>query len=410
MPLAFAALHSPLALSGIAAEGLENGSGIASRTIASTEHGWAQGHGLLTARDVLVIDEAGIRTDDGRSVSFDTKHYAHVDHGYAATIHKAQGMTVDKAHVLATPGMDHHGSYVSLSRHRDGVQLHYGRDDFKDESRLVRTLSRERTKDMASDYERRDPAQQFAERRGITFREHVAEIVRKIVPERARGMFDRFRPKAQAPERGQGLFANFRPQPHEPERGQEQARAGQARAPDPRRAVERYARAAADIERMQGQGLPVLPHQREALDKAREGVGAIRPHAAADLASAIQRQPGLVHEAAGGRTQAAMQAMQLEAEIRSDPFQRADRFVEGWQQLQQHRNELQRDGDLRGVRKVSEQMGGMARGLERDAQMESILRGRTRELGIDLGVGRSLSRDLANSVAFDHGRNLGMSR
>lgn len=31
------------ALSGIAAEGLENGSGIASRTIASLEHGWAQG-------------------------------------------------------------------------------------------------------------------------------------------------------------------------------------------------------------------------------------------------------------------------------------------------------------------------------------------------------------------------------
>eukprot|EP01035_Chromulina_nebulosa_P057393 gene57393-78631_t len=48
------------ALSGIAAEGLENGSGIASRTIASMEHGWAQGRDLLTARDVLVIDEAGM--------------------------------------------------------------------------------------------------------------------------------------------------------------------------------------------------------------------------------------------------------------------------------------------------------------------------------------------------------------
>jgi hypothetical protein len=50
-----------------------------------------------------------VRTDDGRSVAFDTKDYAHIDHGYAATIHKAQGMTVDRAHVLATPGMDSHG-------------------------------------------------------------------------------------------------------------------------------------------------------------------------------------------------------------------------------------------------------------------------------------------------------------
>jgi Ti-type conjugative transfer relaxase TraA len=368
-------------------------------------------NGTLGTIEKVGEKSMSVRLDDGRSVGLALRNYNSFDHGYAATIHKAQGMTVDRAHVLATRGMDSHSAYVGLSRHRDGVQVHYGKDDFADAGKLARNLSRERTKDMAGDHIRdANPARDFAERRGITFRERVVEIVRKIVPERARGMFDGFRPKAQTPEHGQGMFANFRPRPHGPEGEREPARPEQARSPDPRRAVERFARAAADIERMQGQGLPVLPHQREALDKARAGVEAIRPHAAADLASAIQRQPGLVHEAAGGRTQAAMQAMQLEAEIRSDPFQRADRFVQGWQQLQQHRDELRRDGDWRGMRKVSEQMGGMAKGLERDAQMESVLRGRTGELGIDLGVGRSLSRDLANSVAFDHGRNLGMSR
>ena len=49
-----------VALSGIAVENLESGSGIASRTIASLEHGWQQGRDLLTSRDVLVIDEAGM--------------------------------------------------------------------------------------------------------------------------------------------------------------------------------------------------------------------------------------------------------------------------------------------------------------------------------------------------------------
>ena len=49
-----------VALSGIAAENLESGSGIASRTIASMEHGWGQGRDKLTARDILVIDEAGM--------------------------------------------------------------------------------------------------------------------------------------------------------------------------------------------------------------------------------------------------------------------------------------------------------------------------------------------------------------
>ncbi|MEM7641090.1 MAG: Ti-type conjugative transfer relaxase TraA, partial [Pseudomonadota bacterium] len=48
------------ALSGIAAENLEGGSGIGSRTIASLEQGWAQGRDALSPRDILVIDEAGM--------------------------------------------------------------------------------------------------------------------------------------------------------------------------------------------------------------------------------------------------------------------------------------------------------------------------------------------------------------
>ena len=86
------------------------------------------------------------------------------------------------------------------------------------------------------------------------------------------------------------------------------------------------------------------------------------------------------------------------------------RFVEGWQQLQHHRENLQRGGDFKGARKVSEQMAGMAKSLERDAQMESLLRPRRGELGIEMETGRSLARDLAASVPFEHARDLGMSR
>jgi Ti-type conjugative transfer relaxase TraA len=123
-------------------------------------------NGTLGTIEQVSARSMTVQTDDGRSVQFDLKDYNRIDHGYAATIHKAQGMTVDRAHVLATPGMDAHSSYVALSRHRDGVELHYGRDDFANPDRLVRTLSRDRAKDMASDYEERDPAQSYAERRG----------------------------------------------------------------------------------------------------------------------------------------------------------------------------------------------------------------------------------------------------
>lgn len=51
---------SGAALSGIAAEGLEHGSGIGSRTLASLEHQWGQDRERLTSKHILVIDEAGM--------------------------------------------------------------------------------------------------------------------------------------------------------------------------------------------------------------------------------------------------------------------------------------------------------------------------------------------------------------
>mgnify|MGYP007034011507 CR=1 FL=1 len=47
----------------------------------------------------------------------------------------------------------------------------------------------------------------------------------------------------------------------------------------------------------------------------------------------MQRQPGLASDAAAGRSQAVIRAMQIEAEVRADPAQRADRFVSDWQRL-----------------------------------------------------------------------------
>ena len=132
------------------------------------ERSLAVKNGTLGTVEQVSSTAMRVRTDDGRSVAFDLKDYAHVDHGYAATIHKAQGMTVDSVHVLATPGLDRHASYVALSRHRDSVELHYGKDDFADRDRLDRALSRERSKDMASDHVRvPDPAPKVEPRRSM---------------------------------------------------------------------------------------------------------------------------------------------------------------------------------------------------------------------------------------------------
>jgi len=57
-------------------------------------------------------------------VRFTHEEYSDIAHGYAATVHKSQGMTVDRSFVFASATMDKHLSYVALSRHRERTDLY----------------------------------------------------------------------------------------------------------------------------------------------------------------------------------------------------------------------------------------------------------------------------------------------
>lgn len=141
-----------------------------------------------------------VRLDGGRQVQFDAKSYAAFDHGYAATFGKSQGVSVDDAHALATPGMDRHSSYVGMTRHRDRVHLHYGRDDFADQGRLALVLSRDRAKDMAGDYgperSHQDHTRAFADRREI----RLPELARQMVDKARGGAGERYQRSTASPQ------------------------------------------------------------------------------------------------------------------------------------------------------------------------------------------------------------------
>jgi len=382
------------------------------------ERGLGVKNGTLGTIEQVSAQSMTVQTDDGRSVHFDLKDYNRIDHGYAATIHKAQGTTVDRIHVLATPGMDAHSSYVAMSRHRDGMELHYGRDDFANPDRLTRTLSRDRAKDMASDYEQRDPAHGYAERRGITFGERVAEIVRRVVPGKLHDMFDSLRSPGDVP----GPDGGRRPGRETPER--ERSGTGAERreteaperkvAEDPERelrrlrtrALVRHARAVDAIFEAQEMGGKASPEQVKELQKARQVFEEVRPYGSHDAEAAYKKNPELVREATGGRVNRAIRALQLETELRTDPGRRADRFVERWQKLDQTSQHQYQAGDMSGYKATRSAMGDMAKSLERDPQLESILANRKRDLGIAFESGRSLGLELA----FTHGIDLGQGR
>jgi Ti-type conjugative transfer relaxase TraA len=366
------------------------------------ERGLGVKNGTLGTIEQVSAQSMTMQTDDGRSVQFDLKDYNKIDHGYAATIHKAQGMTVDRVHVLATPGMDAHGSYVALSRHRDGVDLHYGRDDFASPDQLTRTLSRDRAKDMASDYERADPAQSYAERRGITFRERMAEIVRRVVPERIRNMFDGLLPSA---EDVSGTGSARRPEREAPERKlaeDPEATLRKARS----KALVRHARAVNAIFETQKRGSKASPEQVKELQEARKVFEGVRPYGLHDAEAVYKKNPELAREAAGGQVNRAIRALQFETELRTDPSRRADRFVERWQKLDHTSQRQYQAGDMSGYKATRAAMGDMAKSLERDPQLESILANRKRDLGIAFDSGRRLGQELA----FTHGIEIGRGR
>lgn len=112
----------------------------------------------------IKLDENDLNNEQ-RQIVVNTEHYKHLDHGYAATVHKAQGVTVDRSYLLSSKHYDAHSSYVGMSRHKKSCDVFYSSEQFKNEQELYSTLSRNRIKDVTLDYTK--PAKDYAVRREI---------------------------------------------------------------------------------------------------------------------------------------------------------------------------------------------------------------------------------------------------
>ncbi|WP_026622784.1 Ti-type conjugative transfer relaxase TraA (plasmid) [Ensifer sp. WSM1721] len=121
--------------------------------------------------------------DQRRQVTVEQRFYYNLDYGYATTIHKSQGATVDRVKVLASLSLDRHLVYVAMTRHREDLQVYYGARSFAFNGGIERVLSRRNAKETTLDYERATLYRQalsFAENRGL----HLVQVARTLVRDR----------------------------------------------------------------------------------------------------------------------------------------------------------------------------------------------------------------------------------
>lgn len=91
------------------------------------------------------------RDSTGKEVKLTDKQYTHIDHAYCATVHKSQGVTVDRAHGLHDSTMtDRSLGYVGGSRHKESMTYHHTTAQKED---IAKDFSRVRDKDSSTDYE-----------------------------------------------------------------------------------------------------------------------------------------------------------------------------------------------------------------------------------------------------------------
>jgi Ti-type conjugative transfer relaxase TraA len=388
-------------------------------------------NGMLGTVERAEEDRLTVRLDSakgpglGRVVEVSTADYAAIDHGYATTIHKAQGATVDRAYVLASKSMDRHLTYVSMTRHRDGVALYAGRDEFSDMDSLAGRLSRAQLKETTLDYDqaasvRAEAAREiYAQRRGM---DHAPESEIIIPPAmRARQAPERMMPQHEQdqarPAQKRGMFDGLKLGGG---RGAPEAeRPAPAKAADTlHQAVDRYARAYDDAARMRAQNLPILDHQRLALRDAGQKLDAARPGAHADLKTAVEHNPevakALCTMQGQPRTALLVSGIRQEERIRQDPNLQAERLVKVWNGLEAEHRRLKgwEHDEARG--KLETRMKAFVADLKRDPQMESILRNRQQELGIKSGsrldqVMRERDIDRAMTQSIRQTRGLGLS-
>jgi Ti-type conjugative transfer relaxase TraA len=88
----------------------------------------------------------------GRAIAFDAKEFNQFRHGYAGTIYKGQGRTLDQTYLYHSEHWRSAASYVALTRHRELAEIFVARNTAPNLKELARQMARVDNRKAASHY------------------------------------------------------------------------------------------------------------------------------------------------------------------------------------------------------------------------------------------------------------------
>lgn len=99
--------------------------------------------GALATVEAINGDRITVRSDRGREITFDTRDFTNIDLGYAGTIYRGQGKTLDQTYLLHTHHWRDAASYVAMTRARGQTEVFVGRDQASGLPALAEQMSRQ---------------------------------------------------------------------------------------------------------------------------------------------------------------------------------------------------------------------------------------------------------------------------
>jgi hypothetical protein len=115
----------------------------------------------------------------GRVAEIDTAAFKGIRHGYAGTIYKGQGRTLDQTYLYHSEHWRSAASYVALTRHRDKAELFVARNTAGDVKQLARQMARVDDRRAASHFHNRQGPEPV---RPLTARELHARLAITPLP------------------------------------------------------------------------------------------------------------------------------------------------------------------------------------------------------------------------------------